>query len=586
MLPAEKPIDFGRRGEKTVDDAELSQTRMAAEFLLERMHANGVRYLFANAGTDFAPIVESLAAASGGPAIETLLVPHENIAVAMAHGHAMVSGRPQAVMLHVNVGTANGLCGIMNASRSETPMLVMAGCSPITENRAPEAGARDRFIHWAQDMFDQGGMVREFVKWDYELRAADEVEATIDRALALAQTAPKGPVYLTLPREVLGTRMAPRPAPKPRAAASPAQADPAALDRAAEILRGAENPLIVTADVGRDPAAVAPLGALAEAFAIPVIPYLPRHMCLPSDHPMLLDYDSGPHVGAADAILVLDCDVPWIPSLGGPAPDAKIIHLGTDPLYRNYPVRGFPCDLAITADSAIALPALAAAMAHHGDASRIEARRRRVAATRGEIRARWRAADADMATGAPIAPAWVSRCLAGILGENGIQVSEMGPPLSHANLVNPGTYFSTSPVSGLGWAMGASLGAKLAAPDRLVVATIGDGSYYFSNPTAAHYCARAHDLPVLTVVLNNSSWGAVRRATRAMYPGGAATRMNQMPLTALEPMVAFERVIEACGGHGERVEDAAALPAALARAVHAVRVERKPALLNVVCAAP
>jgi len=477
----------------------------------------------------------------------------------------------------------------MNASRSETPMLVMAGCSPISENRGPGAGARDRFIHWAQDMFDQGGMVREFVKWDYELRAADELEATVDRALALARTAPKGPVYLTLPREVLGTRMAAGPAPRPRAAAAPAQADPEALARAAEILLGAENPLIVTADSGRDPAAVAPLGALAERFAIPVIPYLPRHLCLPSDHPMLLDYDTGPYIGAADAILVLDCDVPWIPSLGGPAPDARVIHMATDPLYRNYPVRGFPCDLAITADSAVGLPALAAAMAAlaaDGGASRIEARRQRIAALRDKVRAKWRAAESEMATGAPVEPAWVSRCLADILDENAILVSEMGPPLSHANLVNPGTYFSTSPVSGLGWGMGAALGAKLAAPDRLVTAVVGDGSYYFSNPTAAHYCARAHDLPVLTVVLNNSSWGAVRRATRAMYPGGAAMRMNQMPLTALEPMVAFEKVIEACGGHGERVEDAAALPEALARAVRAVGVERKPALLNVICAAP
>jgi acetolactate synthase-1/2/3 large subunit len=361
------------------------------------------------------------------------------------------------------------------------------------------------------------------------------------------------------------------------------------LARAAEILLNAENPLIITADCGRDPAAVAPLGALADAFAIPVIPYLPRHMCLASDHPMLLDYDTGPYVGAADAILVLDCDVPWIPSLGGPVPDAKIIHMASDPLYRNYPVRGFPCDLAITATAAIALPALAAAMAavaKAGAKSRIEARRKRVAAQREEIRAKWRAAESQMATGTPIQPAWVGRCLADILDAEDIRVNEMGPPLSHANLVKPGTYFSTSPISGLGWAMGAALGAKLAAPDRLVVATIGDGSYYFSNPTAAHYCARAYDLPVLTIVLNNASWGAVRRATRAMYPGGAATRMNQMPLTALEPLVAFEGIIEACGGYGARVEDAAALPEALARAVHAVKVEKRPALLNVICSAP
>jgi acetolactate synthase-1/2/3 large subunit len=167
-----------------------------------------------------------------------------------------------------------------------------------------------------------------------------------------------------------------------------------------------------------------------------------------------------------------------------------------------------------------------------------------------------------------------------------ILLNEMGLHLPHASLSTPGSFFAASPVSGLGWGLGAALGAKMAAPDKLVIAAVGDGSYYFGNPAAAHYCSRAYDLPVLYVIIDNSAWGAVRRSVRDMYPDGKAVRSNEMPLTSLEPMVAFDRVCEASGGYGERVEDPAELPEALARAVHAVQVEKRQALLHVVCAAP
>ena len=577
-----------------MDDVETPNVsagaRTAADEILSRLKQAGVCYLFANAGTDFASIVESLAASTGkdAPTIEALLVPHENVAVAMAHGYTMVTGEPQAVMVHVCVGTANALCGLMNASRLQIPMLLMAGRTPITEYRTPEDGARTRFVHWAQEMFDQAAMVREFVKWDYELRAPDEVDTVIDRALNLAQSSPQGPVYLTLPREVLGVEATPRRQPPTRVAASAPYPDPAAVARAADILLGAENPLIITADTDRDPAAMRHLGQLADRFAIPVIANIPRYLCLPSDHPMLLDYLVTPHLEGADAILVLDCDVPWVPSREHVSASARVIHMAPDPLYSRYPVRGYPCDVAITADSVVALPALAEAMGggFAAMADKIEARRQRVTAARETVRAQWRKAENGMETATPIKPAWLGRCVSEIIDNNAILVNEMGVPLPHTSLKTPGGFFAASPISGLGWGLGAALGAKLAAPDKLVIAAVGDGSYYFGTPTAAHYCARAYDLPILIIVIDNSAWGAVRRATREMYPNGQAVRMNTMPLTGLEPMVDFTRVVEACGGYGERVEDPADLPDALSRAVRAVTVEKRQALLHVVCAAP
>ncbi len=170
----------------------VSTERTASDAILTRLRDAGVRYLFANAGTDFASIVESMAGSDSDAMIEPILVPHEGVAVAMAHGYTMVTGEPQAVMVHVSVGTANALCAVMNASRLEIPMIFMAGRTPITEDRSASEGARTVYVHWAQEMFDQGAMVREVAKWDYELRAPDEVDKVIDRALNMAQSIPKG----------------------------------------------------------------------------------------------------------------------------------------------------------------------------------------------------------------------------------------------------------------------------------------------------------------------------------------------------------------------------------------------------------
>lgn len=568
--------------------ATAATERTAAEAILTRLRQAGVTYLFANAGTDFASIVESMSGREAGTMVEPVLVPHESVAVAMAHGYTMVTGEAQAVMVHVSVGTANALCALMNASRLEIPMLLMAGRTPVTEDRPAESGTRTVYVHWAQEMFDQASMLREMVKWDYELRAPDEVDKVVDRALNMVRAVPRGPAYLTLPREVLAAA-APLPAnSRPRAGLAAPHPDPEAIAEAASILLAAEKPLIITADTGREPAAMEHLARLTDRFALPVISNFPRYLNLPSDHPMLLDYMPGPYLADADAILVLDSDVPWIPAKDGNPANAKVIHMGTDPLYSRYPIRGYPSDLAIAAESSRALPALEAAMekGYADHEAGIAARRGRIDKAREAVRARWRKAEAGMEAAAPIKPAWMARCISDILEADSILINEMGVPLPHASLKTPGSFFAASPISGLGWGMGAAVGAKLAAGDRMVVAAIGDGSYYFGNPAAAHYCARACDAPVLYVIFDNSAWGAVRRAVRDMYPDGRAVRSNDMPLTGLEPMLAFDKACEAAGGYGERVEDPAELPAALARAKHAVTVEKRQALLHVVVAAP
>ncbi|HEY1300248.1 MAG TPA: thiamine pyrophosphate-dependent enzyme, partial [Stellaceae bacterium] len=309
----------------------------------------------------------------------------------------------------------------------------------------------------------------------------------------------------------------------------------------------------------------------------------PRHLNLPADHPCHLGYDAGPYLDAADAILVLECDVPWVPSLKAPPPECRVVHVGVDPIFSRYPIRGFPCDLAVTGTAAAALPELAEALGRHADKSAIEARRRRVAERREALHAGWRKTVEAAANMRPIHMAWASACIARVKPEDAILVNEYTLMPEHCGATMPGSYFGSSPASGLGWGGGAALGAKLAAPDRLVICTLGDGSHLFGNPVALHHAAAAHKLPVLFVIMNNSMWGAVRRATQGMYPQGEAMRSNKPPLIDLDELPAFEQVCAAAGGYGERVEDPAALPAALARALHAVTVEKRQALLNVIC---
>ena len=550
----------------------------AGDVLLASLRRHGVANLFVNPGTDFPPIVEGLARAreSGAEVPRAVLAPHENLAVAMAHGAYLVTGAPQAVMVHVNVGTANTVNMLADASRDRIPLLLMAGRSPILEEGA--FGARNRSIHWAQEMFDQAGMVREFVKWDYELRSPEQAHLVVPRALEAALASPSGPVYLSLPREPLSAAVsAPVSAPvagephiTPRMPPAPAHPDPADIDRLAGWIAEAKRPLIIASNVGRLPGETEALARLAARFKLPVVAQTPRFLCLPTDHPMHAGFDSGPFLADADLILVVESDVPWMPSVKAPNPQTRIVHIGEDPAFLRYPMRSFRSDLSIAAGTRPVLEALEAALAARGAPPKADGA--------------WgkrpqRAADAY----APhITPDYLSRCVGDMAGPDGIIVNEYQLRPDRCARTRPGTYFALSPAGGLGWSVGAALGAKLAAPDRFVVATIGDGGFVFANPTACHWAAEAHGLPIVVVVFNNTRYAAVRNATLSMFASGAAGRDNGLGLADLSPSPPFEKIAEVHGAFAARVEQPADLPGVLAAAREAVMQEKRHALVNVI----
>ena len=558
-----------------------------AEAYLTLLAERGIEYLFANGGTDFAPIVEAIAAleAKGTRKLKVVSVGHENVAVSMAHGYYLITGRPQAVMFHVNVGTANGINALANAARDNIPLLFTAGRNPITEFGM--TGSRDTGIQWGQEMFDQAGMVRELVKWDYELRHGDQLEDVVDRALEIATMAPCGPVYLSLPREVLSAPMATfsyREAPRREGGAMPG-ADPAALERAADILAKAERPLMLPQMAGRTDASAAAVAVFADRFAIPVIEYRALSNSIPTDHPMNLGFDPVPFIHEADAILNVDASVPWIPVRhGNPPDDCKIVNLGADPAYQRIPIRSYPSDATVTGAVEVALPQLAVALAARigGDKARLDARRKKVAAVQAKARAEDAARLESVRGAVPIHPVWATHCIAAAKGDDAIVINEY-PLLSRfAPFPRPRTYFGTPSAGGLGWGIGAAIGAKLAAPDRLVIAALGDGAYMFGNPTAGHMVLRALDLPVLFIIFNNSRWEEVERAALSVFPKGRAAQANRVPVADLGPEAHYEHMMAVYGGHGERVERPEDLPKALERAIRVVREEKRQALLNLI----
>jgi acetolactate synthase-1/2/3 large subunit len=563
---------------KTPAGTTVAQAYMAA------LKACGIRHVFANGGTDFAPIIEGILQnrQDGGDMPEFVTVPHEHVAVAMAQGYYLMSGKMAGAMVHVNVGTANTICALMNAARNNTPMFLASGRSPATETG--DAGSRDFWIHWAQENFDQAAMVREHVKWEYELRHGQPINTIVGRAVDIAMSEPKGPVYLQLPRELLGSPST-NPGPLPRGrdfGTVPAVADIHALERAADMIAAAENPVIVMTTPA-NAATFKALGAFAEAHAIAVL--TGPHAALSSSNPMNLGRVTGPALKAADLILVLNSPVPWVPKHMQPNKDARLIYIAPDPHFATYPFRGFEMDLAIAGDPAASLTIL-------GDVLNIKLKDKGAATDRrrklnGEKRQALldsrRAAIEAASTQRPISYVWAAHCVNEVKGANTTIAEEIGVPFDFLDIEDDRDFMATSLGSGsLGMALGMGLGAKFAAPDRTVITTLGDGGYMFGCPTAAHFVSQAQKLPVLTMIMNNSEWHAVRDAVVSMYPDGLAAKANSLPIVDLSHSTDYHKIAEAFGGYGEKVDDPAKLKGTIGRALEQVAQGRQ-ATLNVVC---
>ena len=558
---------------------DQSHEQTGAESLLDGLSLSGIQYMFANAGTDFPPIIEALVRRDPSAAPVALTIPHETAAVAMAHGAYLVTGRAQAVMVHVNVGLANSVMGVINAASDNIPMLVMSGRTPISERG--RKGARMTPIQYGQEMFDQTSLVRDLVKYSYEMRYPEQGKQLVMRAMSLATSEPQGPVYLSLPKEPLSeivpeTTQTHHPMPPSATKILP---DPEAIIKLARLLETASNPVIICQRGDTEGRLSRALSTLAAKHGIAVFePFLLRNV-LPSNDPALQGYHaSGP--SDADLIIVLDSDTPWIEATNAPGPETIVVHIGPDPHFARMPVRGFRTDLAISSDSVEAILAVdRAARAPSAAGQRSKALAQSATQRRDAAQVKAKAGDTN-----PMSAEWISHCVSEIMDEEAVAFSELGLLPAYMTLKGPNRLFNNVHAGGLGWAMPAALGAQLMRPDRLTIACMGDGSYMFANPVACHQIAEALRLPILTIIKNNAMWNAVRRSVVNGYPDGSAAMSNTVPLTSLEPLPDFAAIARASRAHAERIEDGRELPAALQRAVGIIRTEKRQVLLDLRCA--
>jgi acetolactate synthase-1/2/3 large subunit len=496
--------------------------------LLELLGAYGVDCLFYNPGSDFYPVLEQLSRfeVEGNRSPRPLMCLSEHLALSIAHGYAMKKRRAQAVMVHVGLGTMELGGALHNISKGREPALIIAGRSPYTFEGELEGG-RDRPYHWDQELFDQLGLARQFVKWTYELKTNSNLHHVLARALQIANAEPQGPVYLVLPRELLAEKQQDvKILPLSRySPPSPPAAEKKSLEKLAEILLDSESPIILTEYLGRNPDVVSSLVGLAEFLGATVIEPQRKRMNFPADHPLYLPGYPKEVVEAADAILLLDLDVPWSPSTMHIRKDAKILQIDIDPVKSGFPLWGFPVDLSVQASSAEAIPELLRILKERQGESKLstsrKARMEKIEQTRNKIGENLRAR-ANRKEG-PLNVETLLSKINDLVSSEAIVVSEgvTNDPLvaSYIESKSPGSFFALGG-SSLGDGLGNALGLKLASPEKDVVCIVSDGGYVYSNPTSVYWASRKYNLPILTVIINNGGYRAMKSSVERAFPQG------------------------------------------------------------------
>ena len=553
--------------------------KTTAEHLVYLLGAHGIEYLFLNPGTDTAPVQEAVytLAEAELPVPRVLLSTFESVSLAAAHAYWNMTGRPQAVFVHVDAGTQNLGAMVHNVLRGRAGVVVIAGKTPYGEEGP--SGGRNAPIQWLQDVPDQPGVIRGYAKWVQEITRPDMLDRAIGRAVQVAASSPAGMAYLTVSRDVL---MDPARVDHSRATGfaipGPPAAGPAAVARIAAALAAAQAPVLVTSRVGRTEAGFTAVTALADLAGLPVTGRLETGTVnISSTHPASLPNQAAAAaaVSAADVVLVVESDVPWLPGMVTLRDDAQVFHVDPDPAKVSMPLWSYPVDVAVQADGAAALAAVTDALAAIAGrepevASRLADR---VAGQRGRAAAR----PGPEPLEGPLTPRGVMSGLNQVIDAEDVVVDEA---VTNASAVYEGLE-RTRPCTltgpggpGLGWALGGALGVKLARPDRRVITVTGDGAFLFGVPTSALMMAAEWGTPFLAVILNNKGYRASRLPVYGLFPDGASARRKTAVGTRFNWAPDYPALAAACHAHGERVEKAEDLLPALRRAVAAVDAGR------------
>jgi acetolactate synthase-1/2/3 large subunit len=547
--------------------------------LIEVMNKNGVEFVFFNPGIDNVPVLETLAAyqAQGKKSPKSILCLDEFVAMTAAHGNWMASGKPQVVSVHSELGALQIGGALHNAQWGKVPVVF------FTELQEPLERT-----NWRGEAFDQGAMVRNFVKWDHQIKKGEDIGEVFNKALGIAMTEPCGPVYLTLPRQTLwsknkiASKISYQSAIKP-----PPKTNIALLKKAAEILLKAENPLIITGYLGRHEKSVSALIELAETLAARVLT-ADTWVNFPNTHPMAAYLSStvgfgNPLLTQADVVLAIDYDMHYAAPHVVPNPKAKIIHLDIDIVKKGVPLWNKPPEIQIKADSSQTIPALTTLIKQKLTSERraeLQKRAKALAAEHNKLDKEWQALAKSHAKVKPITANWLTHCIDEIIDENTILVNQTISPatiVAHTlHLSKPGKLYSCAGGC-IGWAPGAALGVKLAKPDKTIISLMGDGAFIFGCPEASLWSADLYKAPFLAVIYDNQGYGAIKGLFHEKY------NVANMGADIYKPPD-YTLIARANKAYGLMVDDPTDVPQALKDCLAAVR-KGQTAVLDVKLAA-
>ena len=530
-----------------------------AEAFLEVMNANGIEHIFFNPGGDLAPIQAAVLKykAMGKPAPKLVLCLHESVAMTAAHGHYMVTGKPQLVMVHSELGTQQVAGALHNAQWGRIPVVLWAGVA-----------AAPHRLNWKQEPYDQGLMTRNCVKWDHEIAPEEDIHDALQQGLNVAMSEPRGPVYLSYRRDALAKRIDKREPESYRGAVTMLPpADTAKLSQIADRMLAAKKPLIVAGYNARYPETIGTLTKLAETLSSPVVSGL-TWMNFPTTHPLCAGMEEmGGAANAnvpfteSDVVLAIDYDLPYVPAEGSPPAASTILHIDSDPMTQGRPLWGRGADLFVKADSREAIPSLTRIASRKitpekqselsQRATELEQKHKRQREER-HVEARSKANER------PISPDWLCRCIGDILTEDMIFVnhliSQASSVASQIDRTKPNTLLACAGGS-IMWALGAALGAKVAAPDKTVISVMTDGGFVWGCPVSALWSATAYNAPFLSVISDNQSYGAIRRIVERMSETHLSDEMGYVSGLDISPPPDYAMIAQACGGWGRRVDE-------------------------------
>ncbi|TQV92469.1 hypothetical protein V2A60_007157 [Cordyceps javanica] len=574
----------------------------ASSAFFDAIWSAGVTHCFVNLGSDHPSFIDAMVKGQREhkdtfPRIITC--PNEMVAMSMADGYARLTGKPQCVIVHVDVGTQALAAAVHNASSGRAPVLVFAGLSPFTLD-GEHRGSRTEYIHWMQDVPDQRQIVAQYCRYAGEIKTGANVKQLVNRALQFAASDPQGPAYLCGAREIMEAEIAPYDLRQSDWSAVELGGLPrGAAPAIAEALAAARRPLVVTGYGGRNHEFPGTLVRLADAVpGLQVLDTGGSDMCFPGNHPAWMGMRFGVEecIEKADVILVINCDVPWIPTRCKPSEDAVVFHVDVDPLKQLMPVAYVKARARFRADAVQALEQVLESLEGNGPAAETLRGRdalghaERVKQEYGARLARIVQAAQPLEDGRFGAGHLCSQ-LRALCPEDTIWAIEAvtNTFFVHDNIraTLPGSWINCGG-GGLGWSGGGALGIKLATDaenggrGKFVVQIVGDGTYMFSVPSSVYWISKRYNIPILTIVLNNNGWNAPRQSYNLVHPNGLAqTASNDEINIAFNPTPDYAGIARAagCGDiFAGRVSEARELPGLLREAIDHVKAGRSAVL--------